>query len=83
MDINPIAFKGDRRDKHLVIARHVAYYLCAEYTFQSYPGIAYQVNRDHTTVMYGAKKIRRLLAHGDRDLIQLINTVMHTLRANQ
>lgn len=83
MDINPIAFKGDRRDKYLVTARHIAYYLCREHTMNSYPDIAYQVNRDHTTVMYGAKKVARRLAHGDGDIRLVCDAVLDLLRANQ
>jgi len=83
MDIEPIAFKGDRRDKYLVTARHIAYYLCREHTMNSYPDIAYQVNRDHTTVMYGAKKVARRLAHGDADIRLVCDAVLSLLRANQ
>ena len=61
MDIEPIAFKGDRRDKYLVTARHIAYYLCREHTMNSYPDIAYQVNRDHTTVLEANRRVEIML----------------------
>lgn len=81
MDISPVAFKGDRRDKYLVIARHIAYFLCREHTLKSYPDIAYAVNRDHTTVMYGAKKIARRLEHGDQDIRIVADQIMSVVRA--
>ena len=79
LEVTPIAFKGDRRNKELVYARHIAYYLCGELTQKSYPDIGRFVNRDHTSVMYGHKKVRRRLEHGDPDLMEAIQAVMARL----
>ena len=52
------------RMKDAVLPRHIAFYLCRTHTLQSYPQIgSFFSHRDHTTVMYGAKKIKsRLMA---------------------
>jgi len=46
------------RTDDICLARHVAFYLCYTFTNASYPQIGKVFgNRDHTTVMYGVKRI--------------------------
>ena len=53
------ALKGPRRHIHIVIARHIAIYLCRELTPLSFPLIAEQFGyRDHTTAMHAYAKIK-------------------------
>lgn len=54
---------GSSRSRVLVSARQIAMYLCRELTDQSLPKIGQAFGgRDHTTVMYGERKIRLLMA---------------------
>jgi nitric oxide reductase activation protein len=51
------------RSRQLVYARHIAMYLAREMTPKSLPIIGRELGgRDHTTVMHGHQKIRRLIA---------------------
>lgn len=50
-----VAMKGERRTKAIVTARKEFYYLARVETLSSYNQIATMVNRDHTTVIAGAK----------------------------
>ena len=51
---------GRRRPLHIVVPRHVAYYLCGTLTLKSWPEIGRRLGgRDHTTVLYGVRKIAR------------------------
>lgn len=61
-EIEPALLNSKRRC-HLNIAqaRQAAYLLYHEHTAFSYPQIARQFNRDHTTIMYGVKVARKLL----------------------
>jgi chromosomal replication initiator protein len=53
---------GASRSRVLVTARQIAMYLCRELTEMSLPKIGQQFGRDHTTVMYADRKIRKLMA---------------------
>lgn len=53
---------NDQRNKHLVYPRHITYYLCAKLTLRSLPDIGRRLgDRDHTTILHGARKIERML----------------------
>lgn len=52
-------FFSPRRNRRVVHARHVAYYLCHTLTALSYVQIGrFCGKRDHTTVMHGVRKVR-------------------------
>ena len=55
-----------RRGEDVHTPRHVAMYLAKALTLKSYPtiGVAFG-DRDHTTIIYGVKKIRRLSMRDD------------------
>lgn len=50
-----------RRIAGLVWRRSIAMYFCRRVTKRSYPEIGREFGMDHTTVLYGCKKIERLL----------------------
>lgn len=52
---------GSSRSKPLVMARQTAMFACREFLGLSYPQIGKALNRDHTTVMHGCKKIEEFL----------------------
>ena len=60
--IDPSDLLGGRQYRDLVRARHLAMFLCRQRLGLSYPelGIAFGY-RDHTTVLYACKSIRKRL----------------------
>ena len=52
---------SDRRSPDYVLARHITMYLSFKYTGYSFPKIGHILSRDHSTIIYGVKKITRLL----------------------
>lgn len=61
----PLRLIGPQRGKALVLARHVAMYLCRETTGRTLQDIGREFRRDHSTVTYG---IRRIATARERDL---------------
>ena len=60
-----------RQPKNMALVRHIAMYLCREAGY-SYPAIAKVFdNRDHTSVLYAYRKIRRQL-QDDKELKKII-----------
>jgi hypothetical protein len=60
-----------RRTKNLAVIRHAAYYLSKTLTPRSLPDIGRRFGRDHTTILYGVRKIefgRRVDAQLSADL---------------
>jgi hypothetical protein len=61
--INPTELISARREQRLVDARHVAMHLARILTSKSFPEIGRRMgNRDHTTILYGIRKMEKLLA---------------------
>jgi chromosomal replication initiator protein len=52
---------SNKRSKEVAMARQVAMYLARELTRNSLPDIGKQFHKDHTTVIHGCDKIRRLM----------------------
>jgi len=51
-----------RRTGNLILPRHIVYCLCKQLTLQSLPAIGRSLGgRDHTTILYGVRKIERLM----------------------
>ena len=65
---------SERRRPEYVRARHIAMYAARWLTTMSYPRIARQFDRDHTTVMYGIDKIDRAIVR-DPDLMRDVQAV--------
>jgi hypothetical protein len=61
--------KGERRTRTIMVARQVAYVLCAQLTGSSLPAIGRAFGgRDHTTVLHAMKKLRWLCDELEREL---------------
>ena len=57
--INKIDILGKRRNPKYVEARHISMFICAEMLGMSYCEIGRGFGRDHTTVFYAHKKLRK------------------------
>lgn len=67
-NIEYIELSGRRRQKHLVNARHTAFYLMARFTSKSYPQIGKLLGGfDHTSVLHGANRIKNLVSDPSND----------------
>lgn len=62
--ITKFELEGPRRNKKFVMARWEFYYRMKNETKLSYPAIARMLNKDHTTVIYGARKYAELVEAG-------------------
>nr|WP_272881679.1 DnaA/Hda family protein [Fundidesulfovibrio soli] len=66
---------GSRRTKDLVLARQIAMLLCREELGLSYPALGKLFGgKDHSTVLYGVKKIHKL-QNDSNDMKNLVNTL--------
>jgi chromosomal replication initiator protein len=63
-----------RRYRPLPMARQIGYHLARELTIHSFPAIARLFKNDHSTVIYGCKKIKKAIAH-DPKLASEIETI--------
>lgn len=61
----PLRLTGPQRTQEVVLARHVAMYLCRELTGRTLKEIGKEFRRDHSTVTHG---IRRIAGQRERDL---------------
>ncbi len=70
--------------RHQVVAwpRMIAMYLVREHIGMSYPIIGYHFRRDHTTVMHGVRKVRKLCSE-DRETRRIIAALERILRRVQ
>ncbi len=67
--------KSQKRNKELVLPRQVSMFIMREEVGQSYPKIAQVLGgKDHTTVIYGYKKLKKELAKNE-NLRQEINLI--------
>lgn len=69
--------RSKQRMKPLVLARQFAYWRCKKETGQSLPEIGRRFKdgtgkRDHTTVLHGVRKIEKLIAAGDKQVLAWI-----------
>lgn len=77
--LTPQDLKGHKRDKHIVLARQIAMYLCRELTSFSFPEIGgFFGGKDHTTVLHSYNKIKRLVTQDTKlrlDLEKVLRTI--------
>ena len=66
--VDEIALRGSQRSQGIVEARQVAMYLIRSLTNLSFPEIGEQFGKDHTTAMYGIRKVDAQLKKGDTTL---------------
>lgn len=70
---------GEMRFQQIVRARWVAFYVARHSLLKSYPFIGNCFNKDHTTVMHGARSAKRLIESGDEKFITQVNEVKEAL----
>ncbi|WP_019201509.1 chromosomal replication initiator protein DnaA [Tsukamurella sp. 1534] len=75
-EISVADLKGTERARAVTHARQIAMYLCRELTELSLPKIGQIFDRDHTTVMYAERKIRKEMPERRRvyDQVQELTT---------
>lgn len=61
-DISVDELRGPGKTRAIAQARQISMYLCRELTDLSLPKIGETFDRDHTTVMYAERKIRKEMA---------------------
>lgn len=71
--------RSHRRNPKDTRARHIAMYLARRITEESYPTIAFNFGRDHSTVVYAFDKVQALVDAGDQFAIRVINDVYASL----
>lgn len=64
--IDPRMIVADKRDKEISLHRHVTMFLCCTCTTHSTPLIGRQINRDHTSVLHGFRRIEQLIKTDER-----------------
>ena len=57
----PLELINHRRSREVIPYRHLLYALAKELTWQSFPQLGKTLNRDHSTVLHGAKKGQKLI----------------------
>ncbi|HKU65248.1 MAG TPA: helix-turn-helix domain-containing protein [Rhizomicrobium sp.] len=60
--LTPQLLRGPKKQRGIARPRQIAMYLAREMTSLSYPRIAAWFNRDHTTVLFGERRVRQLMA---------------------
>jgi chromosomal replication initiator protein len=70
---------GPGRSANVALARQIAMYLSRELTELSLPRIATYFDRDHTTVMHAAKKIKELIAK-DRSAFSTVTDITNQVK---
>jgi chromosomal replication initiator protein len=76
--ISELDVRSPRRDVSIVRARHVAMYVARHATACSFPTIANAFgDRDHTTVMYGVRRITKELP-GNPDLTVQVRKLLES-----
>jgi chromosomal replication initiator protein len=79
MGLKVADLKSDKRFKNFVLARQVAIWLCRDMTKASYPDIGARFGgKDHSTVIYAAKKIDNALKV-DHKLAKIVDEIKHFL----
>jgi chromosomal replication initiation ATPase DnaA len=66
--VSILDFRSVRRTRDLAKARWLYCWYCVEYTMKSYPQIARFINKDHSTVYYGAEKVNSSKAEYAADI---------------
>ena len=60
--------RGTLKNKNTAEARQIATYLIRKLTNLSLPDIGKEFNRDHSTILYGIRKVEVALKKGDQQL---------------
>lgn len=60
--VSLLAIKSLVRTRYVLRARHIAQYLARELTTHSFPAIAREFNRDHSTIIHACGRIEQMMA---------------------
>ena len=72
---------GNSRVAHIATARQIAMYICRDQTNLSLPKIGQLFgNRDHTTVMYAAKKVAELMSE-NREIYNTVTDLTDSIKS--
>ena len=81
-NINQRELTGARRQKELVLPRHITMFILSEYLNMTVEKIGKVLgNRDHTTVMHGRDKIKSLVA-SDREMQKMVTEIRNKFIQN-
>lgn len=73
--------KSEKRNKNIATARHIAIYLCREYTQLSYKSIGESFGgKDHSTCMNSYKKIEKEYLHQINDTRTVIDSLIKKIK---
>ena len=67
--------RGIKKNKGITEARQVATYLIRKLTNLSLPDIGKEFSRDHSTILYGIRKVESALKDGDQQLQDNIRAI--------
>lgn len=83
-NVTPLQIKSAQRNRNIVSARHVYFYLARNHTTLSFPQIGRGTGfRDHSTVHHGATKIANALEDGDPKFTALVADALAILRGTK
>jgi chromosomal replication initiator protein len=72
--------KSQKKNKHLAAPRQIAMFLARKLTTASYPDIGEKIGgRDHSTIIYGFNKVKKLL-DADSKLRSVVQNIEETLQ---
>jgi chromosomal replication initiator protein len=75
--------KSEKRQKNLVVPRHLAMYLGKIITAKSYPDIAKVLNKkNHATVLHACKKVQKLVETGNEETCKQVRELTNRLKEN-
>jgi len=57
---------GKDRHKRVALARQATYYVARHTTGMSYPELGKLFHRDHTTILYGVRKIEKIVKRDEK-----------------
>lgn len=76
--VSRIDLLSNRRTADLNLPRHIVFYLARQLTVQALPQIGRSMNRDHTSVLHGARRIKRKM-RDDSDLAHDVALIIESL----
>ena len=80
--IEESVIRGTLKNKGTTEARQVATYLCRKLTNLSLPDIGKEFNRDHSTILYGIRKIEMALKNGNSTLQNNIRDITANINSS-
>ena len=80
--IDEAVIRGTQKNKGTAEARQVAMYLIRKLTNLSLPDIGKEFNRDHSTILYGIRKIENALKNGNSNLQNNIRDITANINSS-